>query len=192
MHDQHQAYCIACWTACRKFILERDDLSHRVFGLQALESPHALLLHEEVALARHVSDFRRIASKGADCSLQASRPALAGIAAARQLPDVVHQLKQQNLKVCMHCGLTPICEGIWLLCSLLIGRCLLICNRVMSRLWSLRGSDLPHDQQVMLNALQMDVDDAASLSAICPNTKARFPTLRVLCCCYCIPKQGNA
>ena len=66
------------------------------------EGPRGLLVREELALSSHLGELHRTTSGAAASSvLQASRSALAGIAAARGLPDLVQQLKQKNLQVCV-------------------------------------------------------------------------------------------
>ncbi len=97
--------------------------------MQALkrEDPHSLSLHEDLELGSHLGELRRMVSQAAGtvggCSLQAVQPALAGIAAARHLPEVIRRLKQKNLEVCLCCG-QPFC---W---TLVCGACRL--NAVLS------------------------------------------------------------
>ncbi|KAK9867016.1 hypothetical protein WJX84_005354 [Apatococcus fuscideae] len=66
------------------------------------EDPHSLSLHEDLELGSHLGELRRMVSQAAGtvggCSLQAVQPALAGIAAARHLPEVIRRLKQKNLE----------------------------------------------------------------------------------------------
>ncbi|KAK9865802.1 hypothetical protein WJX84_008384 [Apatococcus fuscideae] len=78
---------------------KRDKRKRSLLKVHPREGPRGLLVREELALSSHLGELHRTTSGAAASSvLQASRSALAGIAAARGLPDLVQQLKQKNLQ----------------------------------------------------------------------------------------------